>query len=367
MGSAVNKEVGKIKILIVTPKLSTLGGVSVYWNSILPILRSYDDIKITMMEIGGHGKNIIGPILDQWNFYQKANTPINLAFLNPSLGSKSFFRDALFAKQLVKKEVPFVVFFHGWNLDFEKKVENIYITFFLNTFGQAKKIFVLSKDFKNKILEWGYKGEVIIETTNVDAALLKDFSIEEKLDQVKTVKKIRILFLARLLREKGVFETVEAFEALLKIFKNIKLTIAGDGKDYEELKTRVEGNENIAVVGYVEGQDKIDLLKKSHIYCLPSYSEGLPISILEAMAFGLPVVTTDVGGLKEFFKDKKMGYSVQPKDVKQLSEKLELLLLDLDKVVEMGKYNYQCANEKLLNTVVAERIHQYMKSVLINQ
>jgi len=352
----------KKNILITLPKLTISGGVSSYWNSLLPVLEKYEDLNIEILEIGGHGKNIIGPVFDQWNFYKKTNSSIDLAFLNPSLGSKSFFRDALFARRLAKKNIPFLVFFHGWSLDFEKNVDEKYINFFLGSFGQAKKIFVLSKDFKNKILEWGYQGEVIIETTNVDNTLLKDFSIEEKLDKVKTSGKIRILFLARLLREKGVFETVEAFESLLEKFKNIELIIAGNGKDYEELKIRVEDNKNIIVVGYVEGQDKIDLFRKSHIYCFPTYyGEGLPTSILEAMAFGLPVLTTDVGGLKEFFQDEKMGFFVKGKDVKKLSEKLELLLLDLDKIVDMGKHNYQYANKKLLNTVVAERLHQYMK------
>jgi glycosyltransferase involved in cell wall biosynthesis len=89
----------------------------------------------------------------------------------------------------------------------------------------------------------------------------------------------------------------------------------------------------------------------------------LPISILEAMAFGLPVVTTPVGGLKGFFKDDKMGYFVQPRDVEQLVEKLELLILDLDKIIETGKYNYEYAHTKLLNTAQAERMHQHMQLV----
>ncbi len=355
-----------MEILISTPKLSALGGVSTYWNSILPILYSYDDIKIKTMEIGGHGKNIVGPVLDQWNFHKKANTTIDLAFLNPSLGSKSFFRDALFARQLIKKNIPFIVFFHGWNLDFEKKVENNYIAFFLNTFGQAKKIFVLSKDFKNKILEWGYKGEVIIETTNIDAVLLKNFSIREKFDKTKTIKKIRILFLARLIREKGIFEIVEAFNILVQKYDNIELIIAGDGRDYEELKSRVKGNEKITVVGYVEGDEKIKLFTESHIYCLPSYSEGLPTSVLEAMAFGLPVITTRVGGLKSFFHDGEMGYFVKTKESGQLVEKLELLLTDRDIMLKMGEFNHKYAKEKLLNTIVAERIYKQVKLAVKN-
>jgi len=346
-------------ILITVPKLNSSGGVSSFWCSLLPVLKKYEDLDIETLEIGGNN-NILGPFVDQWNFYKKTYTHIDLAILNPSLGLKSFFRDALFARRLAKKKIPFLVFFHGWNLGFEKKVDEKYRNFFLNTFGQAKKIFVLSENFKNKILEWGYEGKVVIETTNVDSSLLQDFSIEEKVNQIKNSEKIRILFLARLLREKGLFETLEAFNSLLETYTNIELIIAGDGKDREELESKVSDNANIIVTGYVEGQDKIDLFRTSHIYCLPSYSEGLPISILEAMAFGLPVVTTPVGGLKGFFKDGKMGYFVHPKETKQLSEKLELLLSDLDLVAEIGKYNYEYAHKKLLNSVQAERMHQYM-------
>lgn len=350
----------KNNILIVTPQLSASGGVSSYWNALLPKLNNYDDLGISTLEIGGHGKNILGPFVDQWKFKKVLSNNVELAFLNPSLGSRSFFRDAIFAKQLVRKNIPFIVFFHGWSLDFEKIVDNKYVDFFLKSFGQAKKIFVLSKDFKNKILGWGYTGKVIVETTNVDASLLNGFSLDNKISKIKSTEKIKILFLARLLREKGVFETVEVFRNLSKKYENIELTIAGDGKDLDELNEVVKDDKNIIVAGHLEGQSKIDLFQNSHIYCLPSYSEGLPTSVLEAMAFGLPIITTPVGGLKEFFEDEKMGYLVEPKNVKELEMKLERLLLDKDKIIEIGKYNYTYANEKLMNTVVAKRMHDYM-------
>ena len=358
------KEVNmKKKILIVH---SRSGGVSAYWKPSLRVLKQYNDIHVSTLEIGGEGRNIFSPLVDQWNFRNKIKTKYDLVLLNPSLGWKSFFRDALFAKKLNKSKIPFMLFFHGWEFDFEKKVDQKYKNFFLHSLGRAKKIFVLSRDFKQKILEWGYKGEVVIETTNVDSVLINNFSIEEKLQSIPTLPKKRILFLARLLREKGVFELVEAFENILTRIDNCELIIAGSGKDYEELTKRVGNNSSITVVGHVQGKDKIDLYKKSLIYCLPSYTEGLPVSVLEAMAFGLPVITTDIGGLKDFFQDEKMGYFVKPKDVKQLSEKLELLLLDLDKIVEVGRYNFYYANEKLLDTVVAERMYHHMKSVWTN-
>jgi len=355
----------KNRILIVTPKLSTSGGVSSFWNALLPVLKTYDDLIITTLEVGGHSKNIFGPFMDQWNLKKSITRQTKLVFLNPSLGSRSFFRDALFAKQLIKKDIPFVVFFHGWSLDFEKKIDSQYIGFFLNTFGRAKKIFVLSQDFKGKILEWGYKGEVIIETTNVDSTLLDDFILEKKLSNVKTVTKIKILFLARLLREKGVFETVEAFRKLSEKYDNIELTIAGDGKDLDELKELVKDDKNIVVAGYVEGQDKIDLFRDSHIYCFPTfYGEGLPTSILEAMAFGMPVITTNMGGLKEFFQNENMGYFVEPKNVEDLESKLDILLIDKEKIITIAQDNYNYAHEKLLNTAAAKRIYKHIKEVI---
>jgi len=346
-------------ILITLPNLSTLGGVSSFWNALLPEFSKNKKLNVKTLQIGGHSKNIFGPLLDQWNFKKKVSNQIDIAFLNPSLGSRSFLRDALFAKQLVKKEIPFVVFFHGWSLEFERKVTQKYQKFFLKTFGQAKKIFVLSQDFKDIILMWGYKGEVIVETTNIDASLVKDFSMDNKITHFKKAD-IKILFLARLLREKGIFEIIEAFKSLKKKYNYIELTIAGDGKDLNEVKELVKDDKNITITGYVEGQSKIDLFTKNNIYCLPSYSEGLPISVLEAMAFGMPVITTRVGGLKDFFIDKKMGYFVEPKNVTEIEDKLELLLIDKEKIIQIGKYNYNYANKKLLNTVIAKRMYNYL-------
>ena len=125
----------------------------------------------------------------------------------------------------------------------------------------------------------------------------------------------------------------------------------------------VENCVNIKMVGHVKGSEKAKLFKESHIFCLPSYSEGLPNSVLEAMAFGLPVITTEVGGLKHFFHDNKMGFFVAPGSIHELKEKLEILILDKEKMVEIGKYNYNYAHEKLLNNVVVKRISNQLIKV----
>ena len=346
-------------------ELITQGGVRAYWNALLSKKSSFNDFNLTVFEMGGIGKNKFRFFSDQIRFRRRVKNDVDLVFLNPSLGFKSFIRDGLFALQLSKNKIPFVVFFHGWDLDFEKKVSNNYTKFFLNSFGRAKKIFVLSEDFKNKIETWGYKGEVVVETTNVDATLLDNFDIKNKLNDIEITKKIKILFLARLLKEKGVFETVNVFRELDKKYSNLELIIAGVGEDYEELKEYVKMDKNIIVKGHVQGNDKVDLFTNAHIYSFPTfYGEGLPTSILEAMAFGIPVITTNMGGLKYFFKDQKMGYLVEPRNEDQLKEKMELLILNKNIMTDISKYNSNYANDYLLSDVVAKRINNHLKDLL---
>ena len=356
----------KSNILLIVGNLSAPGGVSVFWNSLLSSYSKTDYFNFNILQIGGHGKNIFGPIMDQLklNHRVKSNQNLQLGIVNPSLLNRSFFRDALFSKQMARHNLPFVVFFHGWDLEFEKIVTKKYVNFFLNSFGKAKKIFVLSQEFKDKIIEWGYKGEVVVQTTTVDASLTNSFSLEEKNRTSTDTPTIKILFLSRVIVEKGIFELLEAFENLNKRVENLELIIAGDGEAFNQLKKMVKGKKNIRLTGFVEGEKKIALLKESDLYILPSYTEGLPISVLEAMLFGLPVITTKVGGLKSFFKDKKMGYFIKPKSIIEIEEKIELILSDKQRLKEMGEFNYHYAQEELTNNIVAKRLYAQLKELI---
>lgn len=354
----------KNNILLIVGNLSTAGGVSAFWNSLLSAFHKTNYFNFNILQIGGHGKNIFGPILDQWRLNKKikSNKNLELGIVNPSLLNRSFFRDGLFAKQMTKNSLPFVVFFHGWDLEFETVVTKKYINFFLNSFGKAEKIFVLSSDFKEKIIEWGYKGEVIVQTTTVDAALTNNFSLEEKIQKIKTdTSATKILFLSRVIKEKGIFELVAAFENINKKIDNLELIIAGDGEEFNQLKDVVKNKKNIRLTGHVDGEDKIALFIESNIYILPSYTEGLPISVLEAMLFGLPVITTKVGGLKKFFKNEEMGYFIEPKSIIDIENKIELLLSNQDKLKKISKFNYQYAQKNLTNNIVAEALSSHLK------
>lgn len=138
----------------------------------------------------------------------------------------------------------------------------------------------------------------------------------------------RVLFLGRLREKKGVFDLVNAVPAILNVLPNVKFTLAGDGEidKVRDLAAALGVADNVDFPGWVDGAAKDALLAEADVLVLPSYFEGLPICILEAMATGVPVVSTRVGGIPEVLEDGQCGLLLEPGAVPALSEALILLL-----------------------------------------
>ncbi len=139
-----------------------------------------------------------------------------------------------------------------------------------------------------------------------------------------------LLFLGRLEHDKGIFDLLEALQLLRTEFPSVRLQCGGDG-DVIEVKRRAETlglGSAVRYLGWVRGDAKQRLLASSTVYVLPSYYEGLPMGVLEAMAAGLPVVATSVGGIPGAITDGEDGYLVPPGDIAALTETIRRLLRD---------------------------------------
>ncbi|WP_226010904.1 glycosyltransferase family 4 protein [Halomicrobium salinisoli] len=153
-----------------------------------------------------------------------------------------------------------------------------------------------------------------------------------RFDETATHDSKRILFVGRLERGKGLFDLLEAFESV----DDAKLLIAGTGALYEPLADAVRDQELEAeLLGYCD--DVPSLMASADVFVLPSYREGTPRVITEAMAAGLPVVATDIAGIPEQVRDGETGYLVEPGDVRSLSDHLEELLDDPQKRTQFGR------------------------------
>lgn len=359
---------GHNKILLTVPCMQDQGGVSGFFNSILPFSQSDD---VLSLEIGSTFRNggFLHPLVDQFRFRMamKEFKP-KLIHLNPSLGLKSFFRDGLFALQAKQMGYPVLVFWHGWDKRFELQVERKLRSFFSATFGKADCFVVLASDFKRKLRKWGVSVPIFLETTSVADGLLDGFVVEEKWSQPKQIKSFKILFLARLERAKGVFETIHSFKLLIDKQLPISLTIAGDGKIRSELEEYARNldlrHPQINFTGDIRGEAKKKVLSEHHIYCLPSYGEGLPCTVLEAMAFGMPIVTRSVGGLADVFEDGIMGAFVLGKGAAEIATCIEKIITDRERMAVMGRYNASYAREHFMASVVARRLAKIYESIL---
>lgn len=353
------KKIKPQKLLITVPGANAKGGVASFYKSVLPHISEI----CFPLEIG-RTKNYGGflhPLLDQFRFHQTAKRiQPKLILLNPSLSVNSFFRDGLFAWQAHKKGLPFLVFWHGWDKEVESIVKKYFMRFFRMSFAQANGFIVLADDFKKTLRSWGIIVPIFIGTTSVEEELLTGFNLEKKLGLIKTTKICKILFLSRLEREKGVFETVKAVKLLFDKKLPVKLTIAGDGKIRKELEryTRSLGldDNQVSFTGDIRGHEKIKELTENHVYCLPTYGEGLPTSVLEAMAFGMAVVTRPVGGLSDLFEDGKMGYLVQSKRPEEVALSLEKLVSNRRYLVTVAEYNSKYAQSNFISSKVAKQL-----------
>ena len=161
-----------------------------------------------------------------------------------------------------------------------------------------------------------------------------------------------ILFLAIIDKRKGIYDLVDAAKIILNNYsgdKKIKFIIAGSGKEENKIKKAVEEsgmNNYFEFTGWITGDEKIKLLKKSQLFVLPSYNEGLPISILEAISYGLPVISTNVGSINEAIKNDINGYMLNPGDIIGLVEKIEELVDNYDKWYKLSRNSKRIALEE---------------------
>jgi glycosyltransferase involved in cell wall biosynthesis len=129
-----------------------------------------------------------------------------------------------------------------------------------------------------------------------------------------------VLFLGRLGQRKGVFDLLKVSCMLAKEFPNFKLILGGDG-DIESCKKFVHENSlenHVDIIGWVSGEEKERLLSTSNVFTLPSYNEGFPMGVLEAMSAGIPIIASTAGGIPDAITSGVEGTLIDPGDVQAL-------------------------------------------------
>jgi glycosyltransferase involved in cell wall biosynthesis len=160
--------------------------------------------------------------------------------------------------------------------------------------------------------------------------------------------------------EKGVFDVLSAMRLVRENYDlTVNLDVCGVG-DIAKLKQKAEEDglvENVMIHGWVEAKTIKELMSNATAFILPSYYEGLPMSILEAMAASVPVIASNVGGIPDIIKDGENGMLIEPGDIKAMAEKIQRIVENREERIEisqkakemiMTNYSQQIVIDKLI-------------------
>jgi glycosyltransferase involved in cell wall biosynthesis len=187
---------------------------------------------------------------------------------------------------------------------------------------------------------------------------------------------VNALFLGTVGPRKGVFDLIAAMGQLREMGNGeplpLHLTIAGGEERYGDLahaQMQIEAlgiSAHCQLVGPVQGEAKARLLHTADLFTLPSYNEGLPFAIVEAMAAGLPIVATPVGGIPEVVGDGQNGLLVQPGDIPRLAEALAHLAAHPDLRQRLGQHSRHRAEQELNVVPYTARLVTLYEALLEN-
>ena len=249
---------------------------------------------------------------------------------------------------------------HG--LDWQRAKWGRFASWFIRTGEKqavkyADEIIVLSKGVQDY-----FRKEYGRETLFVPNGANRPEKIDAKIITEKwgLTKDSYILFLGRIVPEKGEHYLIEAFKG---IDTDKKLVIAGGISDTagygKELKELAKGVDRVVFTGFVQGRELEELYSNAYVYCLPSDLEGMPLSLIEAMAYGNCCLTSDISECAEVIEDRAVVF--RKSNVADLKEKLEKLLENKQLVEKYkseaadficNKYNWDDVAEKTLRIYI---------------
>jgi glycosyltransferase involved in cell wall biosynthesis len=247
--------------------------------------------------------------------------------------------------------VPYLVHLHGaeFRQFYGQTSGPIARRLIRRTFDRAGMICVLSSTWRDWVLSVSPRSRVAVV---YNAVPLPVAASAHKRDAGV------VLFLGRLGVRKGVYDLLEAFVVVARHFPDSRLRLGGDG-DLDAVRNRAADlgiADRVDVLGWVSGEAKSQELARADVYALPSYNEGLPMSVLEAMAAGLPVLTCPVGGIPDAVTDGVEGFLVPPGDVPALSSRLQALLADESLRQRMGDAARYRVRTQFSSSAAVERV-----------
>ena len=335
-----------MKVLLISQLYPLFGGIQTWAREYIEYCKKNDvDVHVVDASVIGKRsidsndrvdiKEEINRCFSIWKNIKKEleNNKFDIVHLNSACSSKGIIRDYISAKLIKKYNNKLILHCHC-NIEDQLKGN----TYFFNKLVKlADKVLVLNDNSYNFVLN--YKKDNVYKVPNfIDKSFICDK--KEINEQIKN-----ILYVGHIRHTKGIKEILD----VSKKYKDINFLLCGPIVD----KDLVKDLDNVKFLGSKSHEEVKELMLDSDIFLFPSYTEGFSLSILEAMANGLPIITTDVGANKECIKDGGIIINIgSSEDIIKAIDKLK----DKDIRLTMSKYNIDRVRNMYTTDVVLDEL-----------
>lgn len=308
-------------ILLLGPERTAVSGVSTHLNLLFDSELA-SEFRLKHFQVGSEGRseNALS------RFRRLLSGPFQLAsalfaekpaiiHLNTSLNRRAFWRDVFFLLVARLRGVRVLYQIHGGELPAPFAANNHLPAAVLRLLLRLPDTIVVLARSEREAYQKFVPGQHIRLIPNaIDCHPYLNFPAK----QANKSSPLQLLYMGRLARDKGIFDVLQGLKLARSSGAAAYLTVAGSGPDEAALRKRVEDlalTAAVSFVGTVHGDAKLKCFEAADVLLLPSYGEGMPYALLEAMAAGLPAITTRVGAIPDVVLDGVHGQFVAPGDV----------------------------------------------------
>jgi glycosyltransferase involved in cell wall biosynthesis len=275
---------------------------------------------------------------------------------------RSFWRKSLFALTSRMTRVPVVFHLHGS----ETKV------FIEELPALLKRLvgWILAKQSVVVALSKGWSQYLKSISPRANVEVIPNYVSLPELDSDvsggRDLNVVEVLFLGAVGARKGVYDLLPAFRDASAQVPSLRLIIGGKGEEdrAQALARKLKIENRVVFAGWVNGEAKEDLLRRARIYVLPSYNEGLPVSLLEAMSWRIPVISTRVGAIPELVREGIDGLLIDAGDRAALSAAIIELAQSAELQQKMGIEGRLQVERNFSKPVVFPRLENIYRSLL---
>lgn len=334
------------RVLMIGPGRDVMGGISTVVNSYFDLkLNERVDLRyIASMEDGNKIKKLRVATKAYLEF-RKCLKDFDIVHVHMA-AQASFTRKSVFIRLAKKAGKKIIIHQHAADFDdyFFKQSDETKRQKIKEVFAIADKVIVLSEEWAD------FFGKHVCDEKKIviihNGVVIPNYEKTDYTDQ-------NVLFLGRLGERKGAYDLLKVIPNVLKRIPNARFFFGGDGEveRCKELAEKTGIADNVSFLGWIRDAEREEYLKKCSTFVLPSYHEGMPMSVLEAMSYGLATISTNAGGIPQIISQGIDGYRIEAGNLKELETTLVRILSSSNEKKTLG----QAARKKIVERFNAKK------------